>query len=68
VPLNGKKRPSEDQLDTVRNEAEAELQGKGRVVIRASGTEPIVRVMIQHDIQRTADTLCHQLAEKIRVM
>ena len=28
-------------------EVEAELEGKGRVVLRASGTEPVVRVMVE---------------------
>ena len=28
-------------------EVEAELEGKGRVVLRASGTEPVVRVMVK---------------------
>ena len=26
---------------------EKELEGKGRVVLRASGTEPVVRVMVE---------------------
>ena len=29
--------------------AEAELEGKGRLVIRASGTEPLIRVMAEGD-------------------
>jgi len=28
-------------------EVEKELEGKGRVVLRASGTEPVVRVMVE---------------------
>jgi len=26
---------------------EAQLQGKGRILIRASGTEPVLRVMVE---------------------
>lgn len=65
VPLNGRPRPSEEQLDAIRRDAEAEINGNGRVVIRPSGTEPIVRVMVQHETLRTAETLAKQLAQRI---
>ncbi|HKT95695.1 MAG TPA: phosphoglucosamine mutase [Paraburkholderia sp.] len=42
-------------------DAEAELKGKGRVLIRASGTEPVLRVMVEARDER--DTL--QYAESI---
>ncbi len=42
--------------------AEAELAGKGRLVIRASGTEPLIRVMAEGDdaghVERLVDTIC----------
>ena len=42
--------------------AEAELGGSGRLVIRASGTEPVIRVMAEGDdavqIERLVDTIC----------
>ena len=43
-------------------DAEAELAGKGRLVIRASGTEPLIRVMAEGDdaaqVERVVDTIC----------
>ncbi len=43
-------------------DAEAELNGKGRLVIRASGTEPLIRVMAEGDdagqVKRVVDTIC----------
>jgi phosphoglucosamine mutase len=42
-------------------EAEAELGERGRVLVRASGTEPLVRVMVEGD----EDGLIHRLAERI---
>ena len=46
--------------------AEAELQGRGRVLVRPSGTEPVVRVMVEAPTaelaQGTADRLCAALA------
>jgi phosphoglucosamine mutase len=42
--------------------AEAELVGKGRLVIRPSGTEPLIRVMAEGDdqsqVERVVDTIC----------
>jgi len=42
--------------------AEAELGETGRVLLRPSGTEPMVRVMVEAADQPTADRLAHQLA------
>lgn len=46
-------------------EAEANLNGKGRLVIRASGTEPLIRVMAEGDdealVRRSVDDICAAL-------
>ncbi|MEM6475175.1 MAG: phosphoglucosamine mutase [Pseudomonadota bacterium] len=43
-------------------EAEAALEGKGRLVIRASGTEPLIRVMAEGDdaaqVEQVVDRVC----------
>jgi phosphoglucosamine mutase len=41
--------------------AESELEGRGRVLIRASGTEPLVRVMVEAPTAEEADELCARL-------
>ena len=46
--------------------AEAELGDSGRVLLRPSGTEPLVRVMVEAADQPTADRLAHELAEVVR--
>jgi len=53
------------ETDSVRKRiaaAEAELEGKGRLVIRKSGTEPLIRVMAEGDdpemVQRVVDGIC----------
>ncbi len=42
--------------------AEAQLAGRGRLVIRASGTEPVIRVMAEGDdaaeVEQVVDTIC----------
>jgi phosphoglucosamine mutase len=47
--------------------AEAELDGRGRLVIRASGTEPLIRVMAEGDdaalVERLVDRICAAVAE-----
>ncbi len=46
--------------------AEAELADTGRVLLRPSGTEPMVRVMVEAADQATADRLAHQLADVVQ--
>jgi phosphoglucosamine mutase len=47
--------------------AEAQLAGKGRLVIRPSGTEPVIRVMAEGDdageVERVVDAICDAVKE-----
>jgi phosphoglucosamine mutase len=63
VRFNGGAEPLE--TDSVRRRiaaAEAELEGHGRLVIRKSGTEPLIRVMAEGDdpalVERLVDDIC----------
>jgi phosphoglucosamine mutase len=67
VPLNGK-RPSEEMLAAILQEAEAEIKDNGKVIIRPSGTEPLIRIMVQHDSLRKAQSLVKQLADKVSIL
>jgi phosphoglucosamine mutase len=46
--------------------AEAELEGHGRLLIRKSGTEPLIRVMAEGDdmaqVERLVDDICEAVA------
>ncbi len=44
---------------------EERLHGKGRVLIRPSGTEPLVRVMLEGENQAELDEMAHSLARLI---
>jgi phosphoglucosamine mutase len=66
VRFNGGVDPLE--TDSVRKRiaaAEAELEGKGRLVIRKSGTEPLIRVMAEGDdsalVERLVDDICESV-------
>jgi phosphoglucosamine mutase len=65
VPVSGK-RPDAAQLQEIVDDAEREIEGKGRVVIRPSGTEPIIRIMVQHDDQSRANAMVAELSQRIR--
>ena len=41
--------------------AAAELSGRGRVLVRPSGTEPLVRVMVEAPTEEEADGVCERL-------
>jgi phosphoglucosamine mutase len=47
--------------------AERELGAAGRILVRPSGTEPLIRVMIEGDSRENIDRLAHALAEKVRI-
>ena len=47
--------------------AEKSLQANGRVLVRASGTEPMVRVMVEASQQATAESVAATLAQAITV-
>ena len=48
------------------NKFESELKGEGRVLLRASGTEPLVRVMVEASTDTLASSVATQLAELVK--
>jgi phosphoglucosamine mutase len=47
-------------------EVEAELNGQGRVILRPSGTEPLIRVTLEGADSSQVDRLARQLADTVR--
>lgn len=45
--------------------ADARLAGRGRVIVRPSGTQPMVRVFVEADDQALADVVCEEAAARI---
>jgi phosphoglucosamine mutase len=48
------------------NDVEQQLGDRGRVVLRASGTEPVVRVMVEGQDADEVESLASQLADVVR--
>lgn len=53
-------------IDRAVGEVESELAGQGRVLLRASGTEPLLRIMIEGRDARKVKVLADQLAGVVR--
>ena len=51
-----------DAVDT----AESELGGRGRIVLRASGTEPVIRIMVEGEDRHQVTALAGRLADTVR--
>jgi len=55
-----------DELAAEVASAEARLEGEGRVLLRASGTEPLIRVMVEAATDELAHTVANDLADVVR--
>ncbi|QNX08937.1 phosphoglucosamine mutase [Acinetobacter seifertii] len=53
-------------LVTEFDKAEVQLKGRGRILIRKSGTEPVIRVMVEGDDEQEVNALAEHLANAVR--
>jgi phosphoglucosamine mutase len=65
LPRSGRGPLSQSLLDKVA-ELNAELDGTGRVLVRPSGTEPVVRVLAEAEWAEAAEALCARIAALVR--
>lgn len=59
--------PDSDVINRAVKDVEAELNGKGRVILRPSGTEPLIRVTLEGADYSLVERLANQLAETVRI-
>jgi phosphoglucosamine mutase len=69
VRFSGGKPLEADSVKAVIAKAEAQLAGRGRLVIRPSGTEPVIRVMAEGDdaaeVESVVDAICDAVKEAV---
>jgi phosphoglucosamine mutase len=54
-----------ERLWSAVEDANRDLEGKGRVLVRSSGTEPLVRVMVEAPSQDEAERICSGLVSVV---
>ncbi|EJT8159221.1 phosphoglucosamine mutase [Listeria monocytogenes] len=54
------------KVSKVIGEVEAEMAGNGRVLVRPSGTEPLVRVMVEAATKEAIDEYCERISAVVR--
>ena len=66
VRLKGKTDLQSPPIREAMAKAEAELAGKGRVLLRPSGTEPVVRVMVEGEDRANVQALADAIAAVVK--
>lgn len=58
----------QQQIDALAQNTQASLQNRGRVLLRPSGTEPLIRVMLEGDNAELIERLCRELATQVSAL
>lgn len=67
VRFAGGENPLEsDKVKTVAADVEKRLEGKGRILLRKSGTEPLIRVMVECQDAELAQQCAEEIAEAVK--
>lgn len=67
VPLQGGADPMQSsRVQQSVIQAEKQLNGRGRVLLRASGTEPLIRVMVEGEDNLLVTQLANEIAEQVK--
>ena len=54
------------EIQAALREAEAELADSGRILLRPSGTEPLIRVMVEGQEQKQVESVAQKLADVVK--
>ncbi|QGY27857.1 phosphoglucosamine mutase [Pantoea cypripedii] len=69
VRFSGESDPLQsDAVKAASAEVEKILAGRGRVLLRKSGTEPLIRVMVEGEDEAQVTALAHQIADAVKAV
>lgn len=69
VRFSGESDPLEEaSVKAVTADVEKELAGRGRVLLRKSGTEPLIRVMVEGENERQVTALANRIADAVKAV
>lgn len=69
VRFSGEIDPLENErVKKITADVENELHGKGRVLLRKSGTEPLIRVMVEGENEDQVTSLAHRIADAVKAV
>ncbi len=69
VRFSGEGDPLQDvEVKRITAEVENQLAGKGRVLLRKSGTEPLIRVMVEGEDAELVESLANRIAEAVKAV
>ncbi len=67
VHFSGKRNPLESEsIRQLTQQAESELSGTGRLLLRKSGTESLIRVMVEGKDEKLVNTLAQRIADAVQ--
>ena len=67
--LKVKEKKPIEKMEKVReaiDQAEKRMEGRGRVLVRYSGTEPLIRIMVEADNEKLIEEIVELIEEAIR--
>ena len=66
TPAGKAKWDTDEEIKKAIDEANAKLEGNGRLLVRVSGTEPLIRVMVEGEEQREIEAIAKKVADTIK--
>ena len=65
IPINGNNSLNDPAVKKIIKEQELLLDNKGRIIVRESGTEPIIRVMVESKEEAMTNNICEKIVSSI---